>query len=78
MYDSQENLDEEPDDRQISNVWKIKVNPIARGCRNRVNKSDVAISIIEVRTSIVISESSLIKILVLGIGDRVNSLFLTL
>ena len=43
---------------------------MASGCWSRVNISEVLIKIKEVIISRVMSESSLIKILVLGINDR--------
>ena len=60
IYESQVRLEAEPDDRQIRSVWKIKVSPMARGCRRRVNRHEVPISMSEDRISRVISESSLI------------------
>ena len=54
-------LDEDPEAKQISRVWSIKVRPMARGCFSCVNKYDVLISRAEDINSRVISESSLIQ-----------------
>ena len=51
---------------------------MARGCCRRVNKNEVLSRRKDKRISSVMSESSLTKILVLGINDRVESFFLTL
>lgn len=71
-------LEAEPDDKQMSSVWKISVSPMASGCCRRVNRNEVLIKRKESKIRSVISESSLMKILVLGINDRVKSFFLTL
>ena len=68
-------MDLEQVDRQISRVCKIKVSPMAKGCCRRVKRYEVPVKRADDRIKRVISESSLIKILVLGIGDRENPSF---
>lgn len=71
-------LDIIPEARQMRRVCETSARPMARGCCSRVNKKEAVISARERRSSSDISESSLIKILVLGAGDGAVVFFLTL
>ena len=75
IYENHINL---PEDRQTRRVCRIRVIPMAKGCCRRVNRQEVPTSIKVVEISSLISESSLIKILVLGVNDRALAFFLIL
>lgn len=70
IYEIQGNLEVTIRAEQIRVVWKIKVNPRAKGCVRKVNIIAVNKSRIVAKTIQAISENSLIKILVLETRDR--------
>lgn len=61
-----------PDATQMKRVWVISSKPMARGWWIRVNTQEVLISRRDDTVNRRISESGLIKMLVLGINDRVK------
>ena len=70
IYENQVNEVSIEDVRQINSVCKIRVSPRVSGCLRKINVIDVVAVIVRSVGIRVISEDSLIKILVLGINDR--------
>ena len=51
-------------------VWAKSIIPIVKGCNNRVNMKEDIIIIGDIAIIRLITESSLIKILALGVSDK--------